>query len=241
MANQKSRAHRSGDTGAKDLNRPRPPEQVIPEPLARAVAELDYWFVIGGHAVRCFCPYRPTRDVDFGVKLPTDLEELLAELSRRGRVEIVERGEQTVHLRYDGTNVSIFVLAELASFTEQRRLSVTGIIATKLHAILDRGARRDFFDLYVTMHLDQLGMVACIGAMREVYGPELNEPLLLRALTHFDEAEREAMLPGEGADDWSTVKDFFLTRVGQLLVPPTKTLAIQGREVDVRGKRPRAI
>jgi hypothetical protein len=237
MANKKSRAHRSGGAGAKDLSRPRPPEQVIPEPLARAVAELDYWFVIGGHAVRCFCPYRPTRDVDFGVKLPTDLEGLVEALSRRGRVEIVERGEQTVHLRYDGTNVSIFVLAELASFTEQRRLNVTGIVATKLHAILDRGARRDFFDLYVTMHLHQLGVADCLTAMREVYGPELNEPLLLRALTFFDDAAREATLPGEGANDWNAVKDFFLTRVGQLLVPPTRSLAIQAREVDVRGKR----
>lgn len=209
----------------------------MPEPLARAVANLDYWFVIGGHAVRCFCPYRPTRDVDFGVALPNDLEGLLEHLARRGKVEIVERGEQTVHLRFDGVDVSVFVLAELAPFTEQRRLSVRGIVATKLHAILDRGTRRDFFDLYVTMQIHQLGIAECIAAMRDVYGSELNEPLLLRALTYFDDAEREATLPGEGTDDWHIVRDFFLSRVGQLLVPPTKLLAIQSREVDVRGTR----
>ncbi len=234
MAKKKSRAHRSRGAGAKDLSRPHAPEQVIPEGVARAVTGLDYWFVIGGHAVRCFCPYRPTRDVDFGVELPRSLEALVEELSRRGQVDVVERGEDTVHLRFDGVNVSIFVLAELASFTEQRRLSVTGIVATKLHAILDRGTRRDFFDLYVTMQIQALGIAECLAAMRDVYGPELNEPLLLRALTYFEDAEREATLPGEGANDWTTVKDFFLTRVGQLLVPPTKVLAIQAREVDVR-------
>ncbi len=52
MARKKSRARRSRGAGAKDLNRPRAPEQVMPEPLARAVADLDHWFVIGGHAVR---------------------------------------------------------------------------------------------------------------------------------------------------------------------------------------------
>ena len=237
MAKKKSRAARGGGAGEKDLTRPRDPANVMPEPLARAVADLETWFVIGGHAVRCFCPYRPKRDVDFGVALPNDLEELLAELSRRGRVEIVERGEQTVHLRFDGVNVSVFVLAELAPFTEQRRLSVTGIIATKLHAILDRGTRRDFFDLYITMQIHQIGIAECMSAMRDVYGSDLNEPLLLRALTYFEDAEREATLPGEGKDDWSLVTEFFLSRVGQLIVPPTKLLAIQSLEVDVRGRR----
>jgi hypothetical protein len=46
------------------------PHRVIPVSLANVVRDLPYWFVIGGHAVRCFCPYRPSRDVDFGVRLP---------------------------------------------------------------------------------------------------------------------------------------------------------------------------
>ena len=51
------------------------PEEVIPAPLARAVADVPWWFVIGGQAVRCFCPYRPSRDVDFGVpSVETEIE-----------------------------------------------------------------------------------------------------------------------------------------------------------------------
>jgi hypothetical protein len=209
------------------------PSEVIPAALATAVAALGTWFVIGGHAVRCFCPYRPSRDVDFGVGLPRDLEALLAELRRRGQVEILERSKDTVHLRFDGINVSIFVLENLVPFTEHQRLSVTGILATKLHAILDRGTRRDFFDLYVTLQIHRLGMAECLAAMREVYGT-IKDALLLRALTYFDDAEREAPLPGEGPRDWKAVKDYFLSRAGQLLVPPTRELAIQRRTVDVR-------
>ncbi len=213
---------------------PYPPERVIPDQLCRAVEDLPYWFVIGGQAVRCFCPYRPSRDVDFGVGLARDLEALVAELGRRGQVEIVERSDDTVHLRYDGINVSIFVLDNLVPFVEQRRLNVTGILATKLHAILDRGTRRDFFDLYVTLQHHRLGIGECLAAMRRVYQADVKEPLLLRALTYFDDAEREAMLPGEGPGDWAAVKDFLLNRVGQLLVPPSRSLAIQNRTVDVR-------
>ena len=207
----------------------------MPAPIGRAVADLPYWFVIGGQAMRCFCPYRPSRDVDFGVTSASDLDDLVQQLQRWGHVEIAERSIDTVHLRFDGIDVSIFVLAMLSPFVSQRRLSVTGLLATKLHAILDRGTRRDFFDLYVTLHRHALGMAECLSAMRQVYRQEVNELLLLRALTFFDDAEREAALPGEGEDDWATVKEFFWHRVGQLLVPPARELQIERRVVDVAG------
>jgi hypothetical protein len=210
------------------------PLEVIPDPLARALRDLPGWFVIGGHAVRCICPYRPSRDVDLGVRTPEDLDDLLTRLEARGRVEISERSPDTVHLRFEGVVVSLFVLDRLAPFVEGRRLTTTGVLATKLHAILDRGFRRDFFDLYVTLERHSLGIAECIAALRKVFGRDADEALLLRALTFFDDAEREGRLPGEGDDDWSTVKEFFLTRAGQLLVPPTRELAIQRRVVDVR-------
>jgi len=209
------------------------PLSVIPQQLARAVEELETWFVIGGHAVRCLCPYRPSRDVDFGVESARDLEELLAELQRKGKVEILERSDDTVHLRFDGINVSIFVLDTLISHVEDRRLTVTGILATKVHAILDRGTRRDFFDLYVTLRHQQLGLAEALAAVHKVYRTDVNDALLMRALTYFDDAEREAPLPGEGKDDWQQVKDYFLERVGQLLVPPTRALGIEQHRVDV--------
>jgi hypothetical protein len=212
---------------------PRGPIQVIPVPLSRAVADLPNWFVIGGQAVRCFCPYRPSRDVDFGVTSPQALDDLVRQLDRRGHVDVTERTTDTVHLRFDGIDVSIFVLEMLAPFVNDRRLSVTGLLATKLHAILDRGTRRDFFDLYVTLHHHGLGIAECLAAVRQVYRQDVNDTLLLRALTFFDDAEREAALPGEGPGDWSTVKEFFWSRVGHLLVPPARELQIERRVVDV--------
>jgi hypothetical protein len=207
----------------------------MPPPIARAVGDVPYWFVVGGQAMRCFCPYRPSRDVDFGVTSARDLDDLVQQLQRRGHVEIAERSVDTVHLRFDGIDVSIFVLAMLSPYVSERRLSVTGLLATKLHAILDRGTRRDFFDLYITLHRHALGIAECLSAIRQVYRQEINDTLLLRALTFFDDAEREAALPGEGPDDWGTVKDFFWNRVGQLLIPPARELRIERRVVDVVG------
>lgn len=209
------------------------PEQVIPQELRRIVEPIPYWFVIGGHAVRCLCPYRPTRDVDFGVGEARSLGELVEALRRSGQVEVLERDDDTVHLRWNGIDISIFVLEEMVEFTEDRRLTVEGILATKLHAIIDRGTRRDFFDLYVTLQQQQLGLAESLRSLRAVYRQEINDSLVLRALTYFQDADREAELPGEGRRDWERVKDFFLSRVGQLLVPPSERLDIQSLRVDV--------
>lgn len=215
------------------MSAPYRPSQIMPRALARVVEPLPYWFVIGGQAVRCFAPYRPSRDVDFGIDSPANLSDLVDQLSRTGTIEIQEHSRDTVHLLWNGIKVSVFVLEFLARHTEDRHLDVTGVLATKLHAILDRGLRRDFFDLYVMLQQHQLGIAAMLGAIRTVYGGQIDDTLMLRALTHFDDADREARLPGEGPSDWSVVKDYFLVQVGSLLTPPGRRLAIQAQTVDV--------
>ena len=209
------------------------PSQVIPPALARAVDPFPYWFVIGGQAVRCFAPYRPSRDVDFGIGEPASLRDLVEQLGRSGRVEIQERSADTVHLLWNGIKVSVFVVPHLRPHVEDRRLDVTGILATMLHVILDRGLRRDFFDLYVMLQQHRLGMAAALGAIRSVYPDQIDDGLMLRALTYFDDADAEAPLPGEGRSDWSAIKDYFLKQVGALLTPPIRRLEIQARTVDL--------
>lgn len=220
------------------MSSPYSPTTVMPAPLARVLDETPYWFVIGGQAVRCFAPYRPSRDVDFGVDAPATLEALLDQLARSGTLEVLDRAPGTVHLQWNGIKVSIFVLERLIPHVEDRRLTVTGILATKLHAILDRGLRRDFFDLYVMLQQQRLGIAECLAALRRVYQAEVGDALLLRALTYFEDAERESPLPAEGPRDFRIVKEFFLERAGSLLVPPVEPLQIQRQVVDVTEAQP---
>jgi hypothetical protein len=215
------------------MSAPYAPVRVMPVALGRAVDDIPYWFVIGGQAVRCFTPYRPSRDVDFGVESAASLEDLVSQLRQRGTVEIQERASDTVHLLWNGTKVSAFVLSHLAPHVEDRHLDVAGVLATKVHAIVDRGLRRDFFDLYVILETQRLGIVAALAALRSVYRTPIDDGLLLRALTYFDDADRETPLPGEGRRDWRTVKEYFQVQVGGLLLPPRRPLAVQSRVVDV--------
>src|SRR6185503_8533001 len=104
------------------------PEHVIPQALRPVIEPLPYWFVIGGHAVRSLCPYRPSRDVDFGVADTRDLDDFVGQLTRSGETEVLERSNDTVHLRWNGINISVFVLERLAPFVAERRLTVEGIL-----------------------------------------------------------------------------------------------------------------
>ncbi len=211
-----------------------PPEAVLPQQVAAAVPADRYWFVIGGQAVRCFCPYRPSRDVDFGVVDGKDSDQLVEHLRARGTVEVIERAEHTVHLAFDGVDVSIFVLRELCAHVDGGSLNVTGVLATKTHTLLDRGLRRDFFDLYVMLQTHALGLVDCLRALRTVYQTDVNDGLVLRAFTYFEDAENGPLLPAEGEHDWTLIKSYFSAAVAALLVPPLQPLAIQSQVVDVR-------
>lgn len=152
-------------------------------------------------------------------------------------MELIETSKDTTHLNFEGIDVSIFVLPQLERHVEDAVLTVTGVLATKTHAILDRGTRRDFFDLYVMLQMHGLGLLQCLEALSEVYETDVNRGLVLRALSHFDDAESEAPLPGEAAEDWPNVRGFFVTGVAALVVPPTRPLGIQSRVVDVRTPR----
>ncbi len=207
------------------------PEQVVPARLREALGASEGWFLIGGQAVRCLRPYRPSRDVDIGVPTASDFRKVVAALKRCGAAE-VERDKGSIHLDVDGFEVSVFLLPKLARFVEGRRLSLAGLLGTKLHAILDRGTRRDFFDLYVMMQDQRVSMTDALAALRAIHG-DVNEGLVLRALCFFDDADREARLPGEGPRDWSAVKRYFQEQVGRLIVPPTVELSIASRLVDL--------
>jgi len=82
----------------------------------------------------------------------------------------------------------------------------------------------------------RLGIVSVLAAIRGVYQGAIDEGLLLRALTYFDDANREAPLPGEGPSDWDEVKDYFQVQVGSLLTPPMRRLKIQARTADVNDR-----
>jgi hypothetical protein len=79
----------------------------------------------------------------------------------------------------------------------------------KIEAIASRGARKDFYDLYFIC-LDGLSLDGALDAFRLRFAsasPDIYHRL--RALTFFDDAEREPELMLLRPAPWSDVRSFF--------------------------------
>lgn len=92
------------------------------------------------------------------------------------------------------------------------------LAAMKLSAIARRGIRRDFWDLHAILGTG-LSLEAAVRAWKQRYArgaPDLYH--LCRALTYFDDAERERALPaGLTPARWRALKRFFQEQVPSLL------------------------
>jgi hypothetical protein len=87
--------------------------------------------------------------------------------------------------------------------------SVADIAAMKIEAIASRGARKDFVDLYFICQ-DGLGLEGALGAFQKRFGrarPDIAHRL--KALTYFEDAEREPELLLLRPAAWTEVREFF--------------------------------
>ena len=84
----------------------------------------------------------------------------------------------------------------------------------KLIAIIQRGTKRDFFDLYFL--IDKIGLGRIIELTQKKY-PPFNAYLALQALTYFEDAEKEDFSERKivffNPLSWDKVKEFFVEEV----------------------------
>jgi hypothetical protein len=86
---------------------------------------------------------------------------------------------------------------------------IRDLAAMKLAAVSQRGIRRDFWDLHELLRRRMLGQALDDYALR--YGASHSDLYhVLRALTYFDDADRDPVMPS-GMDEilWREIKAFF--------------------------------
>lgn len=133
--------------------------------------------------------------------------------------------DATLHVRLDGVPVD-FVRYPYRPLEEPHRdrgpVPVAGLedlAVMKLAAIARRGIRRDFWDLHAIVTSGALSLERALQSYVRRYGVKESDLYhVLRALTWFDEAEADALLPeGLSPAHWMTIKTWFTTHVPALL------------------------
>lgn len=182
----------------------------------------DGFYLAGGTALALYIGHRISIDFDFYTPEGFESRKILRKFEKsKITINLIQTQEDTLILKASGIEVSLFTypyrLVRPLIKTEYLDLaSLEDIAAMKLVAIIQRGIRRDFIDLYFLIKL--LGLKKVFRACERKY-PRFNKYLALQALTYYDDADKAASernlvtlkrVPWEGIKKFITasVKEF---------------------------------
>lgn len=177
-------------------------------------------YLAGGTALALQLGHRVSEDLDFFTPHDFNEQSLLAELENIGLIK-ESVAWKTIIGKIHATKFSIFyykypLLEPDIEFSGIKLASKKDIAAMKIHAMEDRGVKRDFVDLFF------LAKEFSIDEMLEFYDRKYNclEDRLfhvIKSLGYFDEADHDDWIPNILVDyDWEETKKFFASESKRL-------------------------
>lgn len=171
-------------------------------------------YLAGGSALALHYGHRKSEDLDFFSPKPFDPHAMSATLSTLGRfVASFAEGTSLIG-EFQGVKYSYFqyhypLLYPAISFSAVSLADPRDIAAMKIAAVMDRGTKRDFVDLYELSHKG-VSVEEMFALYDKKYGAlENNLFSILRSIGYFDDAEEEDMPEMLTPLSWKTVKQFF--------------------------------
>jgi len=173
-------------------------------------------YLAGGTALALHLGHRKSVDLDFFCSEVFETADLLTLLQRVGEFQVRRNDPGALTARVEGVEVS-FIRYQYPMLDPPVKLEfgppiaqIRDIACMKLSAIMSRGSRRDFVDLYaVSQHGHDLEEV--YGWFQQKYQGILYDPYhLARSLVYFLDAEEEQMPVMLWPCRWDEVKAFFV-------------------------------
>ena len=162
----------------------------------------------GGTAIAVHLRHRVSRDLDFFLREPVDLEAVVDLLESRGTVVVQrlhpEPGRQTLNVLFNTTRLqlleasSVRVLEPLRPVAGVLVAGLGDLLAMKLKVICDRGELRDYFDLLAIERQGQRRVEEGIALALEKYRPRAAQALvqaIVRGLGYLDDVQEDPGVP----------------------------------------------
>jgi len=169
--------------------------------------------LVGGTALALQYGHRKSIDLDFFRFESFDQEALIESLRQLGNLEIQNRTKNILQVSLDGVLLD-FVNYYCYEWIDQPVIddgivlaSPVDIAAMKINAIIGRGTRKDFVDLYVL--LKHYSIYEIMSFYHRKY-LDYSEYQALLSLTYFEDAESQQMPTMLITDDWTTMKETIL-------------------------------
>jgi hypothetical protein len=178
-------------------------QKVLNRRQKEIIRNLDFlgkeFYLAGGTGLALQLGHRTSVDFDFYTLKHFTTERILPDFQKRFKKIAVRRAiKDTLILTAGGVELSLFyypyqLLKTPVLFETIRLASAEDIAAMKIAAIIQRGRRRDFIDIYYL--LEKYPLKQIIKFVLKKY-PGYQEMLVLRALIYFEDAEEEELERG---------------------------------------------
>jgi hypothetical protein len=188
---------------------PSPLSKLLPAGTRRAWKQIaplvpESAYLVGGTAIAVHLLHRSSRDLDFFLAAPEDLEALAETLSQVGKFVVTTLQSDTLNCYLDDAKLQFLsaqdqrMLEPLRTVGGLRVASIGDLLATKLNAIATRGALRDYFDVMTIEtkagRLAEEGLALFIARYRPPT-PENAVVSIVRALGYLDDVADDPQLP----------------------------------------------
>ncbi len=184
---------------------------------------LRQTFLVRGTALALQLGHRISVDIDLFSETDFETNEILSELRQDLELQVImqkEKNSLIINARRRNTNNEFMkvdfvkyaypLLKQLKNEDGIRLLSVEDIIPMKLSAIANRGAKKDFFDIYELMKTFSLSDMLSLFSKKY---PDIAHFHILKSLTYFEDAETEFDPISLNNTDWKTVKQTIENKV----------------------------
>ena len=186
----------------------------------------ENFYLAGGTAISIKYNHRYSEDFDFFSEksFSAKLELLLHKLKEKAQLEVITLKEDTLIFYLNGVRLSFFkypykLLQPAKEFPKLFGVKIASdedIAAMKAVAILQRGTKKDFFDLWFLMKKNRWPLQKVISLCTKKYGNLFPQHQFLKAAIYFRDAESENSFP-EVEKSWKEVKEFFTKEVESIL------------------------
>ncbi len=189
------------------------PDTIRALKLVSKISLVKKSYLAGGTALALHLGHRYSFDLDFFTRTVFDEKTLLSELKTLPEYKEDGTGWRTVWGKVSKTKFSLFyyehpLIKKTTMFEGIQIIHLEDIAAMKIHALEDRGTKRDFIDLYF------LAKKFTFEQMFKFYNQKyqtLKDHLyiILRSLNYFADAEQDDDPKMLKKVSWEEVKKFF--------------------------------
>ena len=175
--------------------------------------------LVGGTALALQLGHRSSIDLDLFGHYSCDDIEMRRILASHGELKVINTTKNvklfTVNnVKVDIVNYDSPWIDDMVMEDALRLASIKEIAAMKVRAIVGRGTRKDFVDLYYL--LQQFTMNEILDLFRKKY-PDVNDFIAIRSLTYFEDAEQAPMPLMHTPTTWETMKAFIIKSMVEVL------------------------